>query len=64
MEIKTKDGIDIYVLPPCAWCKVAKKDIEDMDACPMCNFDDFGDICVPEICEHYTEDKNEIGGEA
>lgn len=59
MDIKTEYGDDIFCLPPCAWCKVAKKDIEDMDTCPLCNFDDFGDICVPSLCDHYTEDNKE-----
>ena len=51
MEIKAKS------LPPCAWCKVANKDIEDLNHCPLYNFDDDGDICVPSMCEHYTEER-------
>ena len=57
MQIKTEYGEDILSLPPCAWCKIADKDIEDLDTCPLCNFDDTGDICIPSLCEHYTEER-------
>ena len=60
MQIKTEYGEDILSLPSYAWCKVANKDIEDMDKCPLYNFDDNGKICVPSVCEHYTEDKDLI----
>lgn len=55
MTLMTKDGIEIFALPPVAWCKCAKDDVEDIDECPIKNFDDTGDICVPELCEFYTE---------
>lgn len=58
MDIKTKDGISITVLPDCARCTIAKKNPLFMTSCPCYNFDDFGDICVPELCDHYTEDWN------
>lgn len=53
MEIKAKS------LPPCAWCKAANKDIEDLNRCPICNFDDDGDYCVPSLCDYYTENLEE-----
>lgn len=59
MDIKTEYGEDIFCLPPVAFCKIARKDIEDLESCPICNFDDIGDICCPSICEHYTETMEE-----
>ena len=55
MYIQTEDGKDIYALPSCATCTYADEYVVCMDACPICNFDDKGDICVPELCEHYSE---------
>ena len=55
MTLMDKDGIEIFALPPVAWCKCANNDVEDMNECPIKNFDDFGDICIPELCEFYTE---------
>lgn len=55
MTLMTKDGIEIFCLPPVAWCKCENMDVEDIDECPIKNFDDTGDICVPELCEFYTE---------
>ena len=56
MNIKTEWGGDIYCLPSCAKCKATGKSPEYMERCPLYNFDDDGDICVPEICDQYTED--------
>ena len=61
MTLMTKDGIEIFALPPIALCKYSNKDVEDMDECPIKNFDDFGDICVPELCEFYTEQTERSG---
>ena len=33
--------------------------LNNMKRCPLHQFDDFGDICVPELCESYDE----YGGE-
>lgn len=60
MTLMTKDGIEIFALPPVAWCKYAKNDVEDMDYCPIKNFDDTGDICVPELCEFYTKRSEDV----
>ena len=56
MEILTYDGIKITCLPDCAKCTYEGKHPEDMEKCPLYNFDDEGDICVPECCNHYTEE--------
>ena len=62
MQIKTEDGQDIDCLPPVAWCKCAKKDIEDMDECPL-RYWDNGDVCKPSLCEQYTEDAADVSSE-
>lgn len=60
MTIQTREGIKIYVLPDCAKCRATGKSPTDMEDCPICNFDDYGDICVPELCDEYIEEvKNE-----
>lgn len=56
MKIKTADGICIYCLPDFAKCKVTGQHPCDMDECPTYEFDEFGDVCQPEECEHYSED--------
>lgn len=60
MSIQAEGGIEVYCLPPVAWCKCAKKDIEDMDECPMRYFDPEGEICRPDLCEFYTEDASDV----
>lgn len=55
MEIKTIDGIEIYCLPDCAKCKLTGKSPLEMIECPIKAFDDFGDVCNPDLCEHYEE---------
>lgn len=56
MRILTGSGIDIECLPDCGRCKVSGKNPEQMDMCPIYNFDDFGDLCVPELCDEYSEE--------
>lgn len=56
MEIRTKDGMMIYCLPDNARCKLTGRNPESMCECPIFNFDDLGDICVPELCEEYEEE--------
>jgi hypothetical protein len=56
MNVMTRDGIRIYVLPDVAECALTGKSPLEMDKCPIMNFDDTGDICVPEMCTSYTED--------
>ena len=60
MTLMTKDGIEIFALLPVAWCKCENKDVEDMYECPIKNFDDSGDICVPELCEYYSEREEDV----
>ena len=55
MNIQTSDFINIYVLPDDAKCNLSDKHPTDIDECPSCKFDYFGEICIPELCEHYTE---------
>ena len=55
MRVQTSDGIDIYVLPDCAKCKITGEHIDDMDECPCC---DSG-ICTPDNCVNYEEDWEE-----
>lgn len=56
MNIRTKDGIKIYCLPAGARCSCTGKSPEVMMECPIgaCNM--FGTICIPELCDRYTED--------
>ena len=56
MKMTTSDGIDIYYLPDNAYCKVCGCNPETADECPLRKFDDFVDVCKPDVCEHYTED--------
>ena len=56
MNIRTQWGDKIFCLPDCARCRITGKSPEDMDSCPIINFDDFGDECVPELCDEYEED--------
>ena len=55
MKYTTKDGIEFYCLPDNARCTVAGVHPDDLDECPIrCGYDN--DTCVPEECEHYTEE--------
>ncbi|SHK34272.1 hypothetical protein [Hespellia stercorisuis] len=56
MDIKTKCGMNIHCLPDTAKCKESGKNPESMEQCPIYNFDDNGWICVPELCDSYTEE--------
>lgn len=56
MEIMDKNCHTVFSLPFKAICKETEQNPVDMERCPICNFDDDGDICVPELCEEYTEE--------
>ena len=56
MEVMTADGIRIFCLPDNAICKQMNTSPEQFWECPMCNFDEAGYICVPELCDEYTEE--------
>ena len=58
MNIRTSDEIKIFCLPDNACCMQSGKSPKDMSECPIKNFDDFGDECVPELCDCYTEGCN------
>lgn len=59
MDITTRDGIPIFNLPGRAICKMTGENPEDMESCPCMNFDDDGELCVPELCEYYDEGRRE-----
>jgi len=56
MEIMTADGMRIYFMSDNAVCKRMKTSPERFWECPMCKFDDVGYICIPELCDEYTEE--------
>ena len=55
MEIRSMSGLEIDALPECARCGITEENPENMDECPIKNFDNDGEICVPELCEVYEE---------
>lgn len=55
MELRTSDGDEFFCLPDNAMCGLAMQNPEGMDSCPGCCFDAYGDVCVPDMCMHYTE---------
>lgn len=56
MNIGTACGVSIDCLPDNAKCKCTGKSPLEMDSCPICNFDDYGNECVPELCDEYEEE--------
>ena len=51
---------DELTLPPFrAKCAVTGDYLSDMNRCPLCNFDDDGEICVPGLCDEYHEIETE-----
>ena len=52
VEIKTLDGIDIYVLPDNACCCASDESVSPTELldCPLGN-----NICHPDGCVHYDE---------
>ncbi len=55
MTLKSIDQTELFCLPSCAKCKISGKNPEKMENCPIRKYDDLGDECIPEDCEHYTE---------
>ena len=49
-------GNPIYVLPECAYCVLKGAFLDTFEDCPSCQFDRFGDRCIPALCDYYTED--------
>lgn len=44
-------------ITPFAECTAANKLLRDLKKCPLCNFDDSGELCVPGDCEFYKDIK-------
>ena len=59
MNVRTQDGIEIYVLPETAQCMLTGKSPLDMDGCPGCIYGYDGVTCIPESCLFYTEERTE-----
>lgn len=51
MKIQTVPGKDLTTTGS---CKQACRKLSTMKFCPIKRFDDYGDICRPDICQHYT----------
>lgn len=54
MKYRTAEGDEYFVLTHNARCQYVRTHPDNLDSCPICNFDD-GDICVPELCDYYDE---------
>lgn len=55
MTIKTYDGEKVRYLPDSARCMLTGESPRDMEECPACKWDMFGDVCIPGYCTDYTE---------
>ena len=55
MDICTQYGQKIFCLPDNARCRLSGKSPHETEKCPIRNFDDYGDVCVPELCDEYGE---------
>ena len=55
MDIRTSDGIKIFVLPENARCELSGQSPEDMLDCPLGLCSEYNGDCVPDVCEHYIE---------
>ena len=56
MNTTDEFGNPIYVLPDCAFCVLKGAFLDTFEDCPSCQFDRFGDRCIPALCDYYTED--------
>ena len=60
MIVCKKDGTFTNCLPDGAICRRAGCRPTMMDMCPIYNFDDYGCLCVPELCSEYeVKESNE-----
>ena len=58
MDIKSSEGvIPILCLPNGAICRAAGKPLDEVTSCPITMFDHLGERCVPDLCEHYSEEE-------
>ena len=55
MNVCTIYRQSIFCLPDDARCKLSWKSPLEMDECPVSSFDNYGDICIPELCDKYEE---------
>lgn len=55
MQYRTADGVKFHVLVHNARCQYIGTHPDNLDSCPIYNFDDDGDICCPELCDYYDE---------
>ena len=55
MIILNSSADEIPELSEKAICKKSNEHPEDMVECPLCKFDYYGDICIPELCNEYDE---------
>lgn len=55
-EILDANGGVLPKLPRNAICLITGESPDVMLLCPLCNFDDDGKLCVPELCEMYREE--------
>lgn len=56
MEFRTLFGeLSSFQDRPEAVCLLTNSKINDFKHCPIYNFDDEGQICVPAKCVHYRE---------
>ena len=55
MNTTDEFGNPIYVLPECAYCVLKGAFLDTFEDCPSCQFDSFGDRCIPALCEFYDE---------
>ena len=60
MIIQTSDGKIINDLPEEAVCLRTGKPVRDMDVCPGAYYDPHGFLCLPEDCDEFQEDYDEI----
>lgn len=54
-KVMDSKGETVDVVPIGAKCAVTGEYLDEMERCPRCNFDDDGDVCVPDLCDEYYE---------
>ena len=62
MNTTDEFGNPIYVLPECAYCVLKGAFLDTFEDCPSCQFDSFGDRCIPALCEFYDELWSQLPG--
>ena len=54
LKIRTTKGVYLPAPPEGAICKRTGQKLKDMTQCPDLNFDNYGEDCVPELCDEYS----------